>query len=125
MPLVPEHLSSLAIAQLVLLPNKPWYGGLQETWQPGETGAHQRLQAFCQSALAHYPQRRDLPDRPSTSRLSPYLHFGEISVQQVAWTLHDYAQSADDDALAEATEALHRQLICREFAHHLRPQYTL
>src|SRR3569623_3351864 len=44
MPPVPEHLSSLAIAQLDLLPNKPWYGGLPEPWPPGEPGAPQRLQ---------------------------------------------------------------------------------
>ena len=119
LPPLPAHMDALTISQLELLPKKAWYGGLQETWQPGEIGAHQRLQAFCQSALAHYPQWRDLPDRPGTSRLSPYLHFGEITARQIAWTLHDYAERAKNPGITQAVEALQRQLVWREFAHHL------
>lgn len=119
LPPVSENIDSLPISQLELLPTKPWYGGLQETWRPGEAGAHQRLQAFCQSALAHYPQWRDLPDRPGTSRLSPYMHFGEISARQIAWTLQDCVERAEDACIAQAVESLHHQLIWREFAHHL------
>src|SRR3569623_442510 len=60
--------------------------------------------------LAHYPQWRDFPDRPGTTRLSPYLHFGEISARQAVWTLQDYSQRAEGPGLQQATEALNPQL---------------
>ena len=33
--------------------------------------------------LAHYADERDRPDRDVTSRLSPYLHFGQISPLEI------------------------------------------
>ena len=123
LPPVAKHIASLAIEELDLLPDKPWYHGLQEAWRPGETIAHQRLQAFCQSVLTLYPQWRNFPDRPGTSRLSPHLHFGEISAQQIAWTLNAYTQRAEDHGVFNAAEALSRQLIWREFAHHILHHY--
>lgn len=70
LPPVAMHVASLTVEDLRLLPDKPWQYGLAEAWQPGETAAHQRLHAFCQSSLALYPQWRDFPDRSGTSRLS-------------------------------------------------------
>lgn len=62
-----------------LLPAKPdWAGGMRGEWTPGEAGAAQRLDAFLPRAHA-YGERRNLPSMPGTSRLSPHLHFGEIS----------------------------------------------
>ncbi len=119
LPAVPRAITSLTVAELKLLPRNPWYTGLDSMWRPGETGAHQRLQAFCQSALALYPQWRDYPDRPGTTRLSPHLHFGEISAQQILWTLNDYAQRGETDGIARAAEAVIRQLGWREFAHQI------
>lgn len=110
---------TLTVDALGLLPSLPWYTGLHDTWRPGESAAHQRLQAFCQSALADYPHWRDFPDRPGTSRLSPYLHFGEITPQQITWTLRDYAQRAEHPGIVRAVEAVLRQLVWREFAHHI------
>ena len=62
-----------------LLPAKPdWAGGMRAEWTPGEAGALARLASFAQIA-AQYEARRNLPSRAGTSRLSPHLHFGEIS----------------------------------------------
>jgi len=62
-----------------LLPAAPdWAGGMRAEWTPGEAGARARLEAFAERA-AHYEQRRNLPAVEGTSRLSPHLHFGEIS----------------------------------------------
>lgn len=66
-----------------LLPTRPdWAGGLRAEWTPGEAGAQDRLDAFADRA-ARYEQRRNLPSVEGTSRLSPHLHFGEISPAQV------------------------------------------
>jgi len=62
-----------------LLPTKPdWAGGMKAEWTPGEAGAAVRLEAFLPRARV-YSERRNLPSVPGTSRLSPHLHFGEIS----------------------------------------------
>jgi deoxyribodipyrimidine photo-lyase len=66
-----------------LLPTAPdWAGGLRERWTPGETPAHERLEAFVEHDLEHYDQR-DHPALEVTSRLSPRLAFGELSPFQV------------------------------------------
>jgi len=62
-----------------LLPTRPdWAGGMRAEWVPGEAGATARLEAFLPRAKA-YAERRNLPSVSGTSRLSPHLHFGEIS----------------------------------------------
>jgi deoxyribodipyrimidine photo-lyase len=98
---------SLTIEQLGLRPAISWDAGLAETWTPGEPGARDRLEQFRDHATGY---DRDHPSR-STSRLSPHLHFGEISPRQ-AW-------QAVRDAAGEAATPFLRQLAWREFAHHL------
>ena len=56
---------------------------MRAEWTPGEGGAQDRLAEFAEQA-AHYAERRNLPSVEGTSRLSPHLHFGEISPAQ-AW----------------------------------------
>ena len=94
----------LSIQALELLPKTDWAEGLRAAWQPGERGAQKLLKPF--DALA-YPERRDIPSCAGTSRLSPHLHFGEISPRQV-W-----------HALPAGAVEFRRQLGWREFAHHL------
>jgi deoxyribodipyrimidine photo-lyase len=48
----------------------------------GEAAANQRLEQFLTTAAARYHEDRDRPDRDGTSRLSPYLRFGAISVRE-------------------------------------------
>ena len=50
----------------------------------GLGAARARLQAFCADALPNYTQRRaDPTDAEGSSRLSPYLHFGQIAAAEV------------------------------------------
>ena len=74
----------VALADLALEPKSPeWDGGLRATWQRGEPGAQACLERFLAGGLPGYAANRDRPDKPTTSRLSPYLRFGNISVRQV------------------------------------------
>ena len=62
-----------------LLPRRPdWAGGFRGEWTPGEAGARVRLNDFADIA-ARYEEQRNLPSTEGTSRLSPHLHFGEVS----------------------------------------------
>jgi deoxyribodipyrimidine photo-lyase len=108
-------LDSGDIDALELLPTAPdWAGGLRETWTPGEAGAFERLEAAC-SVAADYDKHRDRPDLDGTSRLSPHLHFGELSPRQV-W--HDIRSLAPTGG-GKGAEALLRQLYWRDFSAYL------
>jgi len=108
----------VSIQELGLLPTKPdWTAGLREAWTPGEAGARQRLVDFLDNALLRYENERDLPSRPSTSRLSPHLTFGEISPRQI-WhaAQHTAAKSA---AAAQNVDKFLSEIGWREFSYHL------
>ncbi|MGI9425166.1 MAG: cryptochrome/photolyase family protein [Hyphomicrobiaceae bacterium] len=101
-----------------LLPHDPdWSGGLRKAWQPGERTAQVRLKRFLQQHAAHYGTLRDRPDLAATSRLSPHLHFGEISPVQ-CWHAA-LAQEAADPSSATSLEVFRKELVWREFAYHL------
>ena len=76
------------LANWNLLPNKPdWATGFGKEWTPGEAGALERLDEFV-TEVAAYERRRDRPSEEGTSRLSPHLHWGEVSPRQVWDALH-------------------------------------
>jgi len=106
------------LAALELRPRIRWDQGLQETWTPGEQGALEALDLFADDALNGYARLRDLPARHGTSRLSPHLHFGEISPRQIHHLLHTRTQRRDAKRRPDLEPFL-RELGWREFAHHL------
>jgi len=113
--------SSLALEALELQPTIPWDRGFFGAWQPGEAGALARLEAFCAESLAAYPEGRNRPDRPDSSRLSPFLHFGEVGPRQCLAQLR--AATAGAPAVGKAAEEFLRELGWREFAYHLLQHY--
>jgi deoxyribodipyrimidine photo-lyase len=108
---------SAALPDWGLLPKRPdWAGGLRATWQPGEAAATERLTAFLSGPASNYADDRNRPDEEGTSRLSPYLHFGEISVRQ-CWNAARAAQGTAEGG--RGIEAFLRELVWREFSAHL------
>ena len=111
-----DGVDSLALDELALLPTSPdWAQGLRDTWTPGEDGAAARLDVAC-TAVKDYADGRDRPDRDLTSKLSPHLHFGELSPRQV-WHAVKAANLAA--ARSRGAEAFLRQLYWRDFSHYL------
>jgi deoxyribodipyrimidine photo-lyase len=104
-------LPSLALEELALEPVIDWASGLRSSWKPGETNGRKMLRRFFDNALEGYPKGRDYPALQATSRLSPHLHFGEISPRQI-WERCFKQRNT-------ASQAFLRQLGWREFAHHL------
>ena len=49
----------------------------------GSTAAQALLRNFLRNRLPTYTEARNEPAQPATSELSPYLHFGHISVHQI------------------------------------------
>jgi deoxyribodipyrimidine photo-lyase len=107
-----SHPKSEKLADWGLLPKIHWDAAFAEEWTPGEVGAAQRLASFVEDNVGDYETARDIPGQAATSRLSPHLHWGEISPWQV-WEA--VAQAKGHAGVAK----YRRELIWREFAAHL------
>lgn len=111
-----EKLQPLPLSALELLPRHiDWADGFREQWQPGEAGALLRLQDYVHD-VGEYPDLRDRPDIEGTSKLSPHLHFGEVSPKQV-WDVIRQATTSSKDY--KGAESYLRQLYWRDFSGHL------
>ena len=116
----PDHWPhSESLESLGLLPRIRWDDGLAETWAPGEAGAQIRLEHFIETSVRGYGDTRDLPGHYGTSRLSPHLHFGEISPRQIVRALQQAGLSLDSGG----AEHFVREVGWREFGHHLLYHY--
>lgn len=108
------------LADWRLRPTRPdWAGGLRAIWVPGEIGARQRLDAFLGSALTRYADGRDRPHTDGTSRLSPHLHWGEISPRQVWRAVMERLATGDLDAGEGDAEIFLKEIVWREFSYNL------
>ena len=110
---------SLALGDVFRETGPAGSGNIRMTGNPGEKGATTLLTRFLGDALSGYPENRDRPDLPGTSRLSPHLHFGEISPRQVWHAVGARTVSDPSRGVERGAEAFLRQLGWREFAHHL------
>ena len=111
-----EDLSSDSITDLNLLPTIKWYESFEEEWNPGEIGAEQNLNSFLDSGLLNYKEGRNFPSQEFVSRLSPHLHFGEISPNEVWYR----AKTKEGISGIEKSLAhFHSELGWREFSYYL------
>ncbi|MFO1511726.1 MAG: deoxyribodipyrimidine photo-lyase [Verrucomicrobiota bacterium] len=131
---------SFALVALELEPKINWAAGMREAWQPGEAGAQVQLKRFLGTAFGNYSIDRNRPDLAGTSRLSPHLHFGEISPRQiwhaVAADARRWSSGAKPDRLLASAAPTSQvgdrrsgaawrasqflaEIGWREFAHHL------
>ena len=109
-----EGSGSESLDDLRLLPDIPWHEEMASLWQPGEAGAAERLQTFLENGLDNYKEGRNRPDLENVSRLSPHLHFGEVSPNQV-WYAAEERGSKDANDL----DHFHSELGWREFSYNL------
>ena len=71
------------------------------SFRGGISEALKLLRDFASRKLAHYPERHGKPEVDGTSRLSPYLHFGQIGPQTIAQAVENSKapRAAKDDFL--------------------------
>ena len=114
------------LASWNLLPTRPnWATGF-DVWCPGEEGARAALRRFLDH-VDDYDRARNMPSQAGTSRLSPHLHFGEISpatvwhhvskrvgakgepfLREIGW--RDYAVNTIDQFPDYATNSARREV---------------
>jgi deoxyribodipyrimidine photo-lyase len=75
----------------------------------GETEARKRLETWLDNGLESYEELHNDLAADATSRLSPYLHFGCLSVREIETMLPE----------SPGARAWHRQLAWREFYHYI------
>jgi len=110
---------SLTLAELELEPRINWAEGFRAAWQPGEAGAATALKQFLARVFDQYSEQRNRPDVAGTSRLSPHLHFGEISPRQVWQGLKAMAAKRGLAVAQWRGSQFLAEVGWREFAHHL------
>ena len=107
-----------------LQPRQPdWAAGFRASWQPGEMGAQRRLETFLVSSASGYALARDYPGQDGTSRLSPHLHFGEISPAQIFHGANTYLSM--HGGATSGIESFLREVAWREFCYHLLAHWPL
>jgi deoxyribodipyrimidine photo-lyase len=107
-----------SLSSLNLLPTSPrWDTGMIAHWTPGENGARARFHHFLDHGLLGYKDDRNRPDRENVSRLSPHLHFGEISPREIYHAANNAA--AADPRLTKDADHFLSELGWREFSYNL------
>jgi deoxyribodipyrimidine photo-lyase len=110
---------SLPLNALELEPKIKWAEGIRAAWQPGEAGARAHLKRFLNDAVSTYINDRNRPDRTGTSRLSPHLHFGEITPRQIWRAARLHAEAKNIPGPTWHAWQFLTEIGWREFSHHL------
>ena len=108
-----SSIDSKSLDSLELLPTIAWDKGMEQFWQPSREGGLKLLNDAARKSQS-YEIQRDIPNTDGTSRLSPYLHFGQISPQEFFHTVRDNCPDKE-----KAETGILRQLYWREFSAHL------
>ena len=104
------------IDSLGLLPTITWYKTIEKEWKVGEGAAQDKLMDFISDGLKGYKEGRNYPSQGHLSRLSPHLHFGEISPNQVWHSV----QSIDPKSISQQdVDHFFNELCWREFSYYL------
>ncbi len=104
---------STDVDRLQLLKNNSSTERLERYWVPGENGAMEQFKKFLGHGIHDYKTRHNIPGETGTSRLSPHLHFGEISPRRM-W--YDIRKTHGEEP---HKSAYLRQLAWREFSYYL------
>lgn len=107
-----KNINSGSITDLKLLPTIRWDLKLETNWNIGEFSAQKKLKKFLSEGLSDYKEGRNYPAKQNVSRLSPHLHFGEISPNQIWYKAHSCEKSNDLDHFLS-------ELGWREFSYNL------
>lgn len=84
----------------------------------GERAATKQLRRFLRLSLLHYKERRDIPALDGTSRLSPFLSVGAISIRQVYHRVTDLLENVQPSE-REHINTFINELIWREFFYQI------
>ena len=114
---IKDQSNSTSIETLKLLSATKSYSSIESSWIVGEDAAHEKFKDFLSNGLHNYKEGRNFPSKKNTSRLSPHLHFGEISPHYIWHTLR--SKNTNKQFCSDDLEHFLKELGWREFSYYL------
>ncbi len=96
-----------------ILPNKNWYRNFEKIWSPLEESALKELRNFIKDKISNYSEGRNFPNIIGTSKLSPFIKFGQIHVETI------WHECMKDKKKTIGTSKFLAEIGWREFNHSL------
>ena len=96
-----------------ILPKKNWFKNFEKTWSPSEENALKTLRDFIKNKITNYSDGRNFPNIIGTSKLSPFIKFGQIHVETI-WN-----ECKKDKTKSLGTSKFLAEIGWREFNHSL------
>jgi deoxyribodipyrimidine photo-lyase len=112
--LIKDFSNKININSLGLISNIKWYKKFKSCWQVGEKVAFKKLIKFIANNLEGYKENRNYPDKSGTSKLSMHLHFGEISPNQIWYSINNNKNIKSEDI-----DCFLSEIGWREFSYYL------
>lgn len=105
-----------ALDGLGLLTSYAWEASLMRHWSVGERAGKAKIKKFVAAKIVDYASGRDIPSAGGTSELSPYLHWGHVSPNQVWYAVKQASRG-------KGPEVFLSEIGWREFAYNLLYHY--
>ena len=110
-----HNFKQTSLTDLKLLKNKKWEEKILTNWKISEVEAKNTMKSFFLNGVSDYSEGRNFPSMKNVSRLSPYIHWGQISVN----TLWHNAMKISRTINSNSAEVFMSELGWREFAYYL------
>ena len=112
---VQQTSSPQSLTELALLPDHPWHNKMGTHWEVSESAAHQQIERTVEEVTRSYATRRNHPSVDGTSRLSPYLAWGQVSPRQICKAI----LQAENEGSHRGENKFLVEIGWREFSYHL------
>ena len=112
---VQQTSSPQSLTDLTLLPDHPWHNKMGAHWEVSESAAHQQIERTVEEVTRSYATRRNHPSVDGTSRLSPYLAWGQVSPRQICKAI----LQAENEGSHRGENKFLVEIGWREFSYHL------
>ena len=104
--------NNIELDLLELLPNKNWHKKFTKIFDSKSKSLEFSIEDFFNRGIKDYKNGRNLPGKKSVSRLSPFIHFGQVS-PNILW------YKCDELDYNENIEHFKSELGWREFSYYL------
>ncbi len=111
-----DSFKSNSLESLNLVPKKKWVSNIKNEWKIGEEYAQELMNSFFKYGLKDYKEGRNFPEKKNVSRLSPYIHWGQISPNTLWYNVQNLEKNNDSN---ENIETFKSELGWREFSYYL------
>ena len=96
-----------------ILPKIKWYLRFEKYWNPSEQESLSKIREFIKNEISEYGSNRDIPSVNGTSKISPYLAFGQIHVETI------WEETQKIEKKSNGYRKYINELGWREFSHSL------